>query len=71
VTAALDFAVADDMLDSLAPIGLDELVERAGLLTRMDRKYLLPAADLPAVLAALPGDVRVLDIDRQRRFTYR
>jgi len=68
---ALDVNVADEYLDALAPIALDELVERAGLLTRMDRKYLLPAADLPAVLAGLPGDVRVLDIDRQRRFTYR
>ncbi|MGX6600591.1 VTC domain-containing protein [Micromonosporaceae bacterium Da 78-11] len=58
-------------LDTLAPIGLDELVERAGLLTRIDRKYLLPAAALPAVLAGLPADTQVLQIGRHRRFGYR
>lgn len=63
--------VVDKMFGALAPIALDELVERAGLLTRMDRKYLLPAAGLPAVLARLPADVRVLDIEARRRFTYR
>ena len=68
---ATDTVVADEVLDALAPIALDELVERAGLLTRMDRKYLLPAAGLPAVLAGLPADMRVLDIDTRRQFSYR
>jgi hypothetical protein len=63
--------VADDLVCRFAPIGLDELGARAGLLTRIDRKYVLPAADLPALLAGLPGDVRVLDIDGLRRFAYR
>jgi hypothetical protein len=57
--------------DALLPITLDELVDRAGLLTRLDRKYLLPAAELPGVLAALPPGVRILEIDGRRRFAYR
>ncbi|MBM2619464.1 VTC domain-containing protein [Actinoplanes sp. LDG1-06] len=58
-------------MDELAPIGLDELVDRAGLLTRVDRKYLLPVAVLPQVLAGLPAGTRVLRIDRRQRFRYR
>jgi hypothetical protein len=41
------------------------------LLSRVDRKYLLPAADLPSVPAGLPDDVQVLEIDARRRFGYR
>ncbi|TMR98385.1 polyphosphate polymerase domain-containing protein [Nonomuraea basaltis] len=55
----------------LSPIGLDELVERASLLTRLDRKYILPMADLPIVLGGLADDVKVLEIDRRREFGYR
>ncbi|GAA3448105.1 polyphosphate polymerase domain-containing protein [Planomonospora venezuelensis] len=62
---------ATALLDPLRPITLDELVARASLLTRLDRKYILPAAGLPAVLGALPADVRVLEIDRRRAFGYR
>jgi len=58
-------------LAGLAPIALAELVDQADLLTRVDRKYLLAAAALPAVLAGLPAGTRVLEIDRRRRFTYR
>lgn len=56
---------------ALRPIGLDELVERAALLTRVDRKYILPVADLPAVAGGLAGDVRVLEMDGRREFGYR
>lgn len=63
--------VADELLARFDPIALDELTERAGLLTRIDRKYLLPAAELPVLLAALPAEVRVLDIEARRRFAYR
>lgn len=55
----------------LRPIGLDELVERAALLTRVDRKYVLPTVDLPALLHGLGADVRVLEIDGRREFGYR
>jgi hypothetical protein len=64
-------AVADELVARFEAIPLAELTERAGLLTRVDRKYLLPAAELPVVLAGLPGDVRVLEIDARRRFGYR
>ncbi|GIF21651.1 hypothetical protein BJ973_004905 [Actinoplanes tereljensis] len=59
------------MIAELAPIGLDELVERAGLLTRIDRKYLLPASALPMILAGLPSDARILEIEGKRHFAYR
>ncbi|MFI5496015.1 polyphosphate polymerase domain-containing protein [Actinoplanes sp. NPDC051859] len=62
-------AVAEEA--ALAPITLAELNEQAGLLTRVDRKYLLPVADLPLLWAGLPADVRVLEIDSRRRFGYR
>ena len=52
-------------------IGLDELVGEAALLTRLDRKYLLPATDLPAVLGRMPSGVRMLEIGERRTFGYR
>jgi hypothetical protein len=55
----------------LDPIGLEELVERASLLARVDRKYVVPAASLPALLAAAPRSTRVLEIDGRRSFGYR
>jgi hypothetical protein len=58
-------------LGTLSPIGLDELVERASLLSRLDRKYLLPIADLPFMLGGLADDVMVLEMDRRREFGYR
>jgi hypothetical protein len=51
----------------MIPISLDELVARAELLSRHDRKYVLP----PAVLGGLPASTRVLEIDGRREFTYR
>ncbi|MEU4236159.1 VTC domain-containing protein [Actinoplanes sp. NPDC026619] len=63
--------ITTEPVGDIASIGLDELVERAELLTRIDRKYLLPAAALPAILAGLPGDARVLEIDGGRTFAYR
>ncbi|MFI7499299.1 VTC domain-containing protein [Streptomyces sp. NPDC049687] len=56
---------------ALRPVGLDELVARAELLTRLDRKYVLPLADLPFLLGGLDTDVRVLEIDGERAFGYR
>jgi len=58
-------------LYDLAPIGLEELVSRAALLTRVDRKYLLPVSDVPALLHGLGTDVQVLEIDFRRNFAYR
>lgn len=61
------------VLDGFGSIGLAELVERAPLLHRLDRKYVLPVRDLPTLLAGLvgPNAVRVLEIDGRRQFDYR
>ncbi len=58
-------------LGDLAPIGLAELVDCAALLARVDRKYLLPAREVHALVAELPADTRVLEIDGHRDFGYR
>lgn len=58
-------------VSTLEPIGLGELVARAELLTRFDRKYVVPVADLPFVFGGLEEDVRVLEIDGERQFGYR
>lgn len=57
-------------LARLAPIALDELVERASLQTRIDRKYVVPAAALDGLLAELDPGTRVLEIDGLRDFRY-
>jgi hypothetical protein len=58
-----------------APISLDDLVASAGLQTRLDRKYLLTAADLDVVTDRLAGEpdrgLAVLDIAGRRTFGYR
>lgn len=59
------------MIAALDPIGLAQLTELAGLLTRVDRKYLVPIGDLDHVLDGLPSSTRVLQIDGRREFGYR
>lgn len=56
----------------LGPITLEELVERAALQTRVDRKYVLPLAAAEQFLADLAHgeEVRVLEIGAQRTFGY-
>ncbi|MCP2321960.1 hypothetical protein HDA40_000467 [Hamadaea flava] len=54
----------------LPPIALDELTARAELLTRVDRKYVLPRSELPELLDGLAGRARVLEIDGRREFGY-
>ena len=51
------------------PIGLDNLVESAELLTRVDRKYFVPAETFRRLIAEL-SSFRVLEIDGQRTFDY-
>ena len=53
-----------------APIALDELVDQAGLMTRVDRKYLMPVPAVAAVIAGLTPHTRVLEIDGRRDFAY-
>ncbi|MEV4628174.1 polyphosphate polymerase domain-containing protein [Micromonospora sp. NPDC049523] len=57
-------------LADLAPVGLAELIDRAALQTRVDRKYLVPLDELPDLLDRLAPYVRVLDIDGERAFRY-
>lgn len=54
----------------LQSIGLDDLDAQAGLLSRVDRKYLLPVHRLTELVDALGGDWAVLDIDGRRVFGY-
>jgi hypothetical protein len=56
--------------EHLAPVGLDELVGSAELLTRVDRKYLLPIEVAAAALAAVDPSTRVLEIEQTREFAY-
>jgi hypothetical protein len=57
-------------LARLAPVGLTELVDRAALQTRVDRKYLVPTEALPRLLDQLSPCAKVLDIDGERTFRY-
>jgi hypothetical protein len=54
----------------LAPVGLAELIERAALQTRVDRKYLVPVEALPHLLEQVAPYARVLDVDGRRSFRY-
>ncbi|MGW0808245.1 polyphosphate polymerase domain-containing protein [Nonomuraea sp. NPDC002799] len=58
-------------LARLAPVGLDELIDRAALQTRVDRKYLVPIEALPRLLEQLTPYARALVIDGERTFRYR
>ena len=60
---------ADPICD-LPAIDLPELLERAALQDRMDRKYLLPTGEMHTLVDALRDDARVLEIDGHRDFAY-
>ena len=76
IGAAIDAAIEpaiDTLLDGFDPIDLDRLDRVAKLRTRKDRKYVLTADELGALLESLSGvrdDVRILDIDGCRWFRY-
>lgn len=57
-------------LAELAPIDLDELVARADLQVRQDRKYLVPPAVVDHVVRRHGAELRVLEIDARRSFAY-
>ena len=56
--------------DHLAATSLAELNGAAGLLTRVDRKYLVPLERAQELVGGLSSEARVLDIDGRRRFSY-
>ena len=59
-------------VDLLAPVGLAELVARAALQTRVDRKYVVPLAAAEQLVSGLARteQVRVLEIGGRRTFGY-
>lgn len=57
-------------LSHLAPITLDELEQTAAALSRIDRKYLVPAAVVDDLLRRWDGRATVLEIDGRRTFAY-
>lgn len=60
----------DRTMAALDPVSLEELLERAALQDRVDRKYLLPTADVEPLVQALGPDARILQIDDRRTFDY-
>ena len=52
------------------PISLEEVNEEAALQRRVDKKFLLTAAQLAALIDKLDEDFRVMDIDGRRVFGY-
>jgi hypothetical protein len=60
---------AERLLAGLAPISLDEM-DAVALMDRVDTKYLLGAWQLPALLAALADDYRVLQVGGVRLSRY-
>ena len=57
-------------LSALAPITLDEANDTAEALTRVDRKYLVDAQVVTALLDRHGHDLAVLEIDDRRSFCY-
>lgn len=58
-------------LGELPTTTLERLLAQASLQTRVDRKYLLAADEVPVVLGLVDGEIEVLEIDRCRCFGYR
>jgi hypothetical protein len=56
--------------DRFDAVTLDDLVAAASLLTRVDRKYVVPRGDLERIVAMLDPGTRVLEIDGARHFAY-
>lgn len=54
----------------LEPISLDEINQQAQLMTRVDRKYFVPREIYAEMVMETASDLRVLEIDRQRRLRY-
>ncbi|MCR2824860.1 polyphosphate polymerase domain-containing protein [Microbacterium sp. zg.Y909] len=57
-------------LTELPAVDLAALNTEAALQTRVDRKYILPLADVPAVLADLPEGTHALEVDGERALRY-
>jgi hypothetical protein len=64
-------AVKEQDVEAMIPISLQELVESAELLTRVDRKYVIPVRELRPLMGCLQHSARILDISGLREFGYR
>lgn len=62
--------VLESSLERRGPISLKEVNEEAALQRRVDKKFLLTAAELAALIDRLDDDFRVMDIDGRRVFGY-
>ena len=58
------------LVDSLEPVTLDELDDKAKLHTRKDRKYLVAPDVLTSVIGELSPSMQALDVDGIRWFSY-
>jgi hypothetical protein len=63
-------AVVAGSVAALPAVSLTEVLARASLQTRVDRKYLVPVDRFAELAAGLPGTWAVLEIDRRRGFAY-
>lgn len=63
-------ATVGSAFDRLATVDLPTLLERAALLTRVDRKYVLDRATVEILVELLPPGAALLDIDGRTRFGY-
>ncbi len=70
MTLTLAARRTDSTVDDLPTVTLDEVLARAALQTRIDRKYLLDGLAVGRMLGAVRG-LRVLAIDGRRDFGYR
>ena len=59
-----------DALDALPPVSLDDIVAEAAMMTRVDRKYAVPAEVAQTVLGMLPAGTRALEINGSRTARY-
>lgn len=57
-------------IERLRPVTLAELNADAELLTRTDRKYVVSARQLAALVEAFSNDCSVLDVESRRSFSY-
>lgn len=63
-------ATMASILGPITPVGLDQLEASASLMTRRDRKYLVPWEVTEQLIRLLAPTSRVLEIDGRRSFRY-
>ncbi len=58
------------MIESFSPVSLEELERRAQVLTRFNKKYILPLQKIATILASLEQRFDILEINGNRHFSY-